>query len=565
MTEKFNLVTEPWIKVLNQQGELKTISLQTLFQEAQNYQRLAGEMQAQDLAILRFLLAIVTTVYSRFDSNDEPYEWLELGQKMLVKNVDTEDFDSEDKYDDMLASWHDIYDSGKFSAAIDNYLKVNMDKFDFLGDEPFYQVNRKIYDRQVATNKKVDLKKQKGTVSVKQINRTISESNNSPDIFSPKSEALKNKLQLDQLVRWIIAYQSFTGVTDKTKVVSDEKFSVSPGWLYSLNPVYAEGKNLFETLMLNYRIDGNEDSEYKIQKPFWEFENINQYIDFLKGTVNVPTLSISTLYTLWSRMLHIEWINYDPIIFSAGLPKLDNTQAFNEPMTTWHKDKKTSERYPEVVRLSNLSKAMWRNFGQYISTTDKSDDEPGIINWFKKISDHKFLPADTSLVLKTTNLVSDGNATSQSPVAESVDSFKIRANVLFDKKGALYWPKNIESMIDITQIIGKDFWILANNLAKLRGLDGSSEFANRLTDVFYESLNAPFLSWLSNLRVDDSRNKKKKLWKKTLQQIAFAQGEQILHRAAPRDIIGITNDDKVENIFIIFNRYKINVSRHINL
>lgn len=80
--ESFNLLTSPWIKVIGlDSDEEKQISLGDLFQNAQNYRRLAGEMRSQDLAILRFLLAILTTVYIRFDANGNPYEWLELDSK----------------------------------------------------------------------------------------------------------------------------------------------------------------------------------------------------------------------------------------------------------------------------------------------------------------------------------------------------------------------------------------------------------------------------------------------------------------------------------------------------
>jgi CRISPR system Cascade subunit CasA len=50
------------------QGNEQLVSLLDVFKNAQNYRQLAGEMKAQDLSILRFLLAILTTVYSRVDA-----------------------------------------------------------------------------------------------------------------------------------------------------------------------------------------------------------------------------------------------------------------------------------------------------------------------------------------------------------------------------------------------------------------------------------------------------------------------------------------------------------------
>lgn len=560
----FNLVTEPWIQVLDQDGNPKEVSLLDVFENAADYQRLAGDMASQDLVILRLLVAILTTVYSRVDIDGEAYEWLTLDEKMHLKEADEEDYDR----NDLINTWHLLYKNGEFSESVIQYLKENSSKFDFLGDDPFYQVNKEVYDQEVPANKKINLKKPKGTVDVKQINRTISESNNSPSIFSPRTRHTKNEVNLAQLVRWIITYQSFTGVTDKTKVNSKEKFSVSAGWLYGLNPVFAQGKNLFQTLMLNLVFS----EEYEDEKPFWEFENIVEYIDFLKDEPFARDLSISTLYTLWSRMLHIEWVNGKPIIFTAGLPKLDSTEAFVEPMTTWHRNKKTGEVYPATKHLNDLTKAMWRNFGQYVKTTgsDELEDmhEPEIIQWLRKVQNNEYLPTDTSLTLRTTVLISDGNATSQSPVVEINDSFKIRADVLFDKNYKNYWPADIENMIDLTQEVGKDFWIFTNNISKLRGLDGT-DFADNSTAKFYEGLNLPFLNWLASLRNDQERTDKMAEWKKILKTIAITKAEEILKNASPRDIIGQKNHDKkdepsgIKNIFTIFNHYKLNIFSHI--
>src|SRR5699024_3158853 len=121
-----------------------------------------------------------------------------------------------------------------------------------------------------------------GTVSVKQINRLISESNNSPELFSPKSGIEKDSVNNAELVRWLITYQNFTGVTDKTKVKSKDKFSVSPGWLYSINPVYIKDNTLFDTMMLNLRLVTNDSADgtnwINTQNTVWEYDNINHYL-----------------------------------------------------------------------------------------------------------------------------------------------------------------------------------------------------------------------------------------------------------------------------------------------
>ena len=209
---KFNLVTEPWIKVVDTEGQEQTVSLEKLFQNTASYQQLAGEMRSQDLAILRFLLSILTTVYYRYDDQNKPYDWIEIDkQTMQPVSINDEEYDSEDIEDDLQITWRNLYQSGTFSQIVTDYLKNNQDNFDLLNKEkPFYQVTREQYDNLVPKDKSVSTGK--GTVSVKQINRTISESNNKPDIFSPSSSQHKNDVSLDSLARWLITYQNFTGM-----------------------------------------------------------------------------------------------------------------------------------------------------------------------------------------------------------------------------------------------------------------------------------------------------------------------------------------------------------------
>ena len=253
MAEKqFNLTTDPWIKVISKESnQEQTVSLITLFENTDKYRALGGEIRAQDLAILRFLLAILTTIYSRFDADDEPYEWLTIDQQTL-RDVGELNVDDKGKVKKaLLHTWKQLYDSGKFTEIVTTYLKRYADRFDLFGEQSFYQVTENEYNQVVPKKKQISGEKGPGTVAVKQINRQVSESGNTPALFSPKSDDFKNDIQLDELVRWLVTYQNYTGVTDKTKIDMPDKFSTSSGWLYKLNPVFADGNDLFQTLMLN--------------------------------------------------------------------------------------------------------------------------------------------------------------------------------------------------------------------------------------------------------------------------------------------------------------------------
>ena len=66
---EFNLLDEPWIQVLDLNCAVQEVSLTDALLHAHKYIGLAGEMPAQDAAMLRLLLAVLHTVFSRVDED----------------------------------------------------------------------------------------------------------------------------------------------------------------------------------------------------------------------------------------------------------------------------------------------------------------------------------------------------------------------------------------------------------------------------------------------------------------------------------------------------------------
>ena len=81
MQKQFCLATEPWIKVIDLQGEVKELSLKNAFAQAHEIRCLAGELPNQDFAVLRFLLAILQTVMYRYEPDGT--------EKLLTEPEDT--------------------------------------------------------------------------------------------------------------------------------------------------------------------------------------------------------------------------------------------------------------------------------------------------------------------------------------------------------------------------------------------------------------------------------------------------------------------------------------------
>lgn len=521
-TQKFNLVTDPWIKVIeNQSYDEKLVSLRTLFEHAQDYRQLAGEIPTQDLAVLRMLLAILETVYD----DDERME---------------------------ISRWQDMYRAGHFTDSVQQYLQDHADSFDFFGEHPFCQVTEDEFNSLVPANKKIHGAEGPGQVGVKQINRTISESGHTPDIFSPKSDQFKNDVSFDELARWIITYQNISGANDKTKVKTDG--SPASGWLYRLYPLYIQGDNLFETLMLNLVL-----SPEAKQKPVWEYGSVTDYVDRLEKLT--PPDNLAELYTNWSRLLHIDWSTGKPIIFSAKLPTFETVDIPLEPMTIWKQDDDGNVT-PAVAGTSTLAQPMWTKYNQIVDPTDDKVREPGVIKWLRSLYQHGGIPAEKVITLKTADLVFDrskaSNMSSQMPEGEHIDDFSIQAGVLFDEK----WQSMIGSLVSTTLQVVMAYGQFISGLGRVRyagDVPTTKTFAKNKTDIFYKTIDKPFTKWLESLSKTDDLAIKEHEWKEILRRYAEEALQDMEQASSLRDQRGFEQDGKAINIYTLANglRYKL--------
>ena len=119
---EFNLLTEPWIRVRLRDNTVREVSLTEALVSAQDYVDLAGEMPTQNAAVLRLLLAVLFTVFSRVDAKGKPQP---LAQS-----------------DDALERWSELWQLGHFPAEpVRDYLEQWKDRFWlFHPTHPFWQV-----------------------------------------------------------------------------------------------------------------------------------------------------------------------------------------------------------------------------------------------------------------------------------------------------------------------------------------------------------------------------------------------------------------------------------------
>ncbi|WP_329886939.1 type I-E CRISPR-associated protein Cse1/CasA [Pseudoramibacter faecis] len=583
---RFNLLDEPWIAVMPADGgRAETVSLLTLFREAHRYQRLAGEMVTQDFAVLRLLLAVLTTVFTRFDVDGESYPFVELDERDRQTNDVDEDDLEEDEYEEtMAATWETLWRRGRFPEIVTAYLEKWRDRFDLFDETyPFYQVREEDFERYGLKKKKDDKEppdKWKGTEKYgtlftgSNMNRLISESRNKKALFSPKNDLEKDVMDSAELARWLMMLQGYVGTGDKGKFRkkgSEETWS--KGWLYDIGGICMAGDNLFETLMMNLVLCHPEEKDvWHRQRPCWEFE-IGAFLDkLLRG--EQPD-NLAELYTNWARAIRIDLktqASADIWLDMVKVPEIIHEEQVLELMTLWKTPPKKGDQTCSP-RKHTPEQAMWRSFG--LITLNKASDKqrrPGILDQYDAIRD---LVGNRIVHLWAVSMRDDGDPRSRAPVDEIVDVLNLNEMVVTDQSED-GWCVRINEAVAITKkVVEQVYRTYIQEVAAVRKI-GREDSKGRLDAIrkayieskkedMYAEIDRPFRDWLEAIRPEDDKDAQIKIWKESLKRLVSWQARQILESGSHLDYAGHTieikgkkgkdKESRVINIATAYNRF----------
>lgn len=553
---RYNLLDEKWIMVADDKAVTK-VSIKELFNNAGRYKEFAGDMKTQDFAIMRVMLAILHTVFSRFDAEGEAYEFFDVDSESFLQTSEIAEEDVEDYEEELYQTWIDMWKAKKFPDIVSEYLEKWRDKF-FLYDDkfPFFQVTKEVFKENTGINP--EAKRGGGNFFGKNINRLISESDNKAKcaIFSPKEIDNKEYLRDDEVARWLITLQGYTGTSDKQKV-GDAK-TYSKGWLYDLGGVYFRGGSLFETLMLNLVIVHSENNNLlKVQKPCWETDTIERNVEayFYSGIDN-----ISALYTAWSREIFIDpnHIESDKFVCSiAKLPEIEHSDNFLEPMTVWkyNKDGEYKDKYRPKKHDANQS--MWRNFGM-IAGVGKGTRKPGVMEWLDRLDNISYLSElelnRENIVLCAVSMIDDGNFASRVPIDEVKDTLNLKERVLVDTEDNGWIVRINKTITDTIDTIDKVLKEFIKDLLEIRNM-GKSDVAKRYIEQFYFRIDLPFRQWMESVDIGDDKDEKEIEWHNILKTAMKNYVDELVSNATLRDYKGIEGSGSVKNIATIYNSF----------
>lgn len=543
---RYNLLDEKWIQVASK-DTVEKASIKELFAGAAKYKELAGDMKTQDFAVMRVMLAILYTVFSRFDSNGEPYGFFEVDKEKFLQTGGLKEGDLDDYEEALYQTWIDIWNAKEFPKVVYEYLEKWRERF-FLYDDkyPFFQVTKEVIEKDAAGG---------GEFYGKNINRLVSESNNKQAYFSPKDESYKEYIADDELARWLITLQGYIGTSDKKKVGTAKTYS--KGWLYDLGGVYLQGNNVFETLMLNFVIAHNENNNLlKIQKPCWEAETIEKNIElyFHNGIDN-----IASLYTAWCREIFI-----DPnrtkedkfVCFIAKLPEIEHSDAFLEPMTVWKYNDTGEYKDKYRPRKHDVNKSMWRNFG-LLTGVGEGTRKPGVIEWLNKLGDisesEELGFNKENITLCAVCMLDDGNATSWAPIDEVEDTLNLKERVLVDTKDTGWIIRINKTVTDTKVTIDRALKVFIKDLLEIRKMEKAD--VSKYVEQFYFRIDLSFRNWIESIDIDNDKDAKGIEWRNILKKAMKEYVDELVSNAGLRDYKGIETSTGVKNIATIYNSF----------
>lgn len=509
LTEKeFNLLDERWIRVINEKCEVSEVSLIELFKNAHLYKDLCGELPTQDIAVLRLLLAILHTVFSRYDTGG--------------------DSSTPGDPDDALDRWKELWDAGKFpEKPIADYLETQRESFYlFHPERPFYQCAHAKIGTEYTSAK---------------LNGNLSESSNKVRLFSNISGRAKNELSFSEAARWLIYVNAYDDTSAKpsgeAKKLSEKLPSPGAGWLGKLGLICAAGDNLFQTLMLNL-IAVTEDGElFGKSKPIWEREKIP---DGERVKITMPD-NLSELYTLQSRRLFLKRDKETVTgYYLLGGDFFDKENAVIEPMTIWRgAENKTAVVY--TPRRHDPSKQFWRDFSSLVINSDKQR-RPGIITWLDML-EQEGLIENRPMNLKIFSVQYGDKDFFVNNLFS--DSLELHTSLISQMNKE--WQETVLRSVDFCDEVSKKVWSFAKDVNLAAGGDfvpkenncSAKVYANKAVADFYDLIDRPFRDWLCALdpETDDAVEREKE-WRGKCVKLARDLGKKIIPQISPSAIFG---------------------------
>lgn len=504
---EFNLLDEPWIRVMTEDCTVVERSLMQVLLNSHQYQRLADELPTQDVALLRLLLAILQTVFYRVDPEGE-----------------------DDPIEDRAAAirrWQALWNAGRFPVQpIRTYLETWKDRFWlFHPEHPFYQVPAAAVGTKFKASK---------------LNGELSESAHKMRLFPLRDGEEKETLSYAEAARWLVTLIGFDDSASTKK-----ETGTGTGWLGDRVNVYAIGENLFETLMLNLVFLKDGRYVWAENMPAWEQPTMTTA---KKREIPLPD-NQAELLTLQSRRLILSREENRVTGFSSTggdfFGKEGRVNAFSEQMTLWRAGKTPKNAVPQFVPASvDPWRQMWRDF-EVILGRREDTHIPGVVAWLTELRRKNVIPR------KYVHIASVGVTydSKKGSIADIISDHLDFQMSLLDAAGEL-WIVLVGGEIHLIDKVARALGALAEGLYLAQGgqLDGAGKKARQSQRdegmrLLYAAVDLPFREWLAHIGAqheddENTRAQEQQCWRSIVFRIADNLGREMVRDAGTAAFTG---------------------------
>lgn len=527
---EFDLLTEPWIRVRLKDNTVQEVSLTEALVSAQDYVDLAGEMPTQDAAVLRLLLAVLFTVFSRVNVEGEPEPLEKRGQA--------------------LRRWSELWQLGHFPAEpIRDYLEQWKDRFWlFHPTHPFWQVPTLCNGI---------------AFGGKKLNGERAESGNKTPLFQNVSKTECEVLSYAQAARWLIYQNGYDERGGRPKAGNKPRHGV--GWLGQIGFVAVKGKNLYETLLRNMAFPTEQDALREEQQPCWEREQVRAE----QSVKIVMPKNQAELLTLQSRRILLKRSETVPGVVGyevLGGDYWDSENAFGEQMTLWSRTSKKNEKMTYKPQQHEAGKQLWREIP---SMLDPEGRKPGVLTWNQQLQSLRILSRKEQIVLNTVGIRYDNQEASVKDVY--TDQLAMQLAVLDELSRP--WTVRINQEVERCEKAAESIGVLCKELKLAGGLDynqvkGFKETQKVTEDAraqFYFAVDQPFRQWLQEIDPEqDDPDEAVLRWQAQARSIAEELGAKMVREAGNAALKGhriAVGDKKTERTILYtspkaYNRFR---------
>lgn len=530
--QEFNLIDEPWIPVIDNQGIGQEVSIRDALLNAQEFKDVTGELQTVRFAILRVLLAIIYRALDEEIDGDPKQYWGKLWQQRQLPPSLIEPY---------LSKWHH--------------------RFDLLSPtEPFMQVPtlRTAKDEW----KPVDL--------------IVADVDTDKPLFTMRSE-LKS-LSFSEAARWLIHANAYdysgrkSGAVGDTRVRNGGGDAMGRGWSGWLGGIALTGKTLRETLLLNYIAGRTLDTPDDL--PVWEEPVLPEGERDSEALSHVGAVSLMTWPQRRMRLRAGEG-RITGVLVTNGDPLDYTMQWTNEVMSGWKFSQPQTTKAKAARYMPNefhAGQALWRGLNTLIPRGESTQlsvelqkrwgvsaaaRPAAVIEWLVQLTELGLIPSDYVVEVSAVTMEYGAQMSSYTEVVSDRLAFAAALARISDGGNLLQLAKNAvrrtERGVHALQYLAQDVDRAAGGSGEGSGVTASERA--------YAEFDQSFRGWLLKVRPGCDGEELLDDWTERVRKTIRKRAEALVTEAPPSAWIGRPDgvSGKVLSVPTAMNKFEKNI------